>query len=138
VSYGNPELDRAVAVAGSLTTRPDGRSFCRLSAATSLREVTPRVAQALRLAQKAAPHLQRQTLLVRKRELARALGAAEAGSRTQRAEMAAQSAIQEALQVELARIQEDLRLHPPTEAERQCLEAAAFGFPGAPQPDYPS
>jgi hypothetical protein len=127
LSYGNRDLDRALAVAGTVMVRPDGRCFCRLSSASGLREITPRVAQALRLAQQAAPHLQRNVLLARKMALARALGAQDAGSLTENVGRSALAAIPEALRAAIEAVQQDLRLHPPTDEERECLESAAFG-----------
>ena len=130
MAYVNNELDRALAVAAALVVRPDRRCFCRLSPASALREITPRVAQALRLAREAAPHLQRHVLLARKMSRARELGAPEVGSLTRNIGQEALAAIDDQLRTGIEALREDLRLSPPTAEEREVLEAAAFGsFP---------
>lgn len=127
MSTGNPVLDKAIALAGTVMTRPDGRSFCRPSVASGLKEVTPRVAKALKLAQQAAPHLQRQVLLARKMAMAKALGSEDAGMHTRRVSREAMAAIPEEVRKGIEELQAAFEAEPPTEAEREVLEAAAFG-----------
>lgn len=131
MSTGNPVLDKAIALAGTLMTRPDGRAFCRPSAASGLKEITPRVARALRLAQQAAPHLQRQVLLARKMALAKALGSEDAGLHTRRNRKASLEAIPEEVRTALENLLAEFEATPPTEAEREILEAAAVGTWGS-------
>jgi hypothetical protein len=127
MGFDTRDLDKAIAVANSLMTRADGRCFCRLSPASGLQEITARAAQALRLAQRAAPHLQRQVLLERKFAQARELGGQETGLLARKAGAAAGAAIPQEVLREIEALQQDLALSPPTEAERACLQAAAFG-----------
>jgi len=127
MSTGNPVLDKAIALAGTVMTRPDGRWFCRPSVASGLKEVTPRVGRALKLAQQAAPHLQRQVLLARKMAMAKAMGSEDAGLHTRRASREAMAAIPEEVRKDIEALQAEFEAEPPTEAEREVLEAAAFG-----------
>jgi hypothetical protein len=123
-------LNKAIAVARTMTVRPDQRCFGRLSSASGLQEITPRVAKALRLALEAAPHLQRHVLLARKLSKAGTLGTHSAKGISSTAGMAALEAIPEALRQALEALQQDLLSNPPSAVERAFLEAAAFGtFP---------
>jgi hypothetical protein len=54
MSFANRGLNRSMAVASALALRPGKRCFCRIPSAAPFREVTPRVARALKLAKEAA------------------------------------------------------------------------------------
>lgn len=127
MSTGNPILDKAIALAHTAMSRPDGRCFCRPSVASGLREITPRVYEALKLAREAAPHLQRQVFLARKMAQAQALAGDLAGKRTARALKEALSALPEEVIARIERLQADFQAQPPTPEEKDILETAGFG-----------
>jgi hypothetical protein len=127
MSFEIHELEKAFAVARSVTVRGDQRCFGRLSSASNLREITPRTAQALLLAQRAAPHLQRHVILTRRLFNDQSVNPGGGRGSVKIASKMALAAIQGGLRQEIEAMQEDLRLNPPSEVEQEFLESAAFG-----------